>query len=217
MANTLIRHAVLCGSLLAASAAFAETASQEMLAHTCVGCHGPDGNSVGPASPIIAGLSKNYLLGAMLAYKYDDSDKLEDVIDKDPDFEDVAPFARPSTIMGRIAKGYTEEEIKKLADYFAGKKFIPARQETDAGKVKVGAKLHDEYCEKCHEDNGRLAEDDTGVLAGQWVPYLHYAMQDYVSGAREMPKKMRSKVEETQEEHGKDAIDQLVHFYGSQN
>lgn len=78
MGHSVIRYALLCGGLLAASAVSAGQASTQMLADTCVGCHGPDGSSLGPAIPSIAGMSPNYFVGAMLAYKYDnDPDKIE--------------------------------------------------------------------------------------------------------------------------------------------
>ena len=39
-------------------------------------------------------MSPNYLMGAMLAYKYDDAEELEAVIDGDADFEDVEAFPK---------------------------------------------------------------------------------------------------------------------------
>lgn len=71
-----------------------------MLSITCAGCHGTDGKSTG-AIPAIAGKSAAYIEQAMLEFK---SDK------------------RPSTVMGRHAKGYSDGEIKLIAEYFAGKK-----------------------------------------------------------------------------------------------
>ena len=47
------------------------------------------------------------------------------------------------TIMNRIAKGYSDEEIALMGTFFAGQKFVPAKQEFDAGLVDAGLKLHD--------------------------------------------------------------------------
>jgi len=59
-------------AFLCMSTASAEgTASASMLSDTCLGCHGPDGISAGPATPTISGMSEVYIIGAMLAYKYD--------------------------------------------------------------------------------------------------------------------------------------------------
>ena len=166
-----------------------------MLGNTCAGCHGTNGSSVGPATPNIAGISKDTMVEAM---------------------KDYASNKRKSTIMGRIARGYTDKQIEAMADFFTKQKLQLRPQETDAAKVKVGAKLHDEYCEKCHEDGGRKDEDGSSILAGQWMPYLKYSFDDYDLGSREMSKKMKKKVESMVKEHGKESIDQIVHFYASQ-
>jgi sulfide dehydrogenase cytochrome subunit len=186
-----------------------------MLTNTCVACHGNAGNSTGPAIPNIAGLSPIYFMGAMLAYKYDDEDQLEEVIDGDLDFEDVEAFSRYSTIMGRIAKGYTEEEIKLMAEYFSEQEVVRPTQTVDADMAAAGKKLHKKHCEKCHENEGRSAEDDTGVLAGQWAPYFLYSMHDFSNGERAMPKKMKKTLDNISSTVGHAGIEQLAHYYAS--
>ena len=185
----LITGSMLCGT------AMAETPSASMLANTCAGCHGTNGSSVGPASPTIAGISRDYFIETMEAYK-----KAE----------------RPSTIMTRIAKGYTEKEIELMADFFSKQPFVRYLQKFDEKKAKLGKKLHKKYCEKCHEDAGRSSEDDAGILAGQWEPYLRYSMEDFTSGNRTMEKKMKKKLDKLQAKHGDKGVDALIHFYASQ-
>ena len=199
------------------SPAAADGASAEMLSNTCLGCHGPGGISEGPATPTISGMSEIYIIGAMLAYKYDnDEDKVDAIIEADEELEDVEFFARTSTVMNRIAKGYSEAEIKMIATHFAELPFESANQSSDAGQAKAGAKLHEAHCEKCHEDGGSSAEDDAGVLAGQWVPYLQYTMADFASGDRDMPKKMKKQMEEAHEASGDEAMRDLIQFYANQ-
>jgi len=130
-------------------------ASAEMLAYSCTGCHGPDGNSVGPASPSIAGSLKVNFIDIMNSYKKEGG--------------------RFSTIMGRIAKGYDEKEIELLADHFASKKAVAANQKVDAKMAAKGAKIHKKSCKKCHED----PKEDDIILYGQWKPYLMNAMHDF--------------------------------------
>lgn len=170
-------------------------ASAEMLANTCAGCHGTLGSSSGPASPTLAGISAAYFVDTMKGYASGDI---------------------KSTIMGRIAKGYTEDELKLMAGFFSNKKFTPASQSFDADKVKTGAKLHEKYCEKCHSENGSSAEDDSGVLAGQYTAYLKFTLDDFRSGDREMSKKMAKKVNELLEKEGDAGLDALLNFYASQ-
>ena len=185
--------AVVLGSglLLGAAHVSATPPTASMLADTCAGCHGPDGSSVGPAIPSIAGMSAEYFKTTMAGYKTGE---------------------RYSTIMTRIAKGYTDEEIAQLADFFAGKDFVRFAQDVDATKVKAGEKLYGKSCEKCHEDNGASPGDDAGILAGQWLPYLNYTMADFTSDRRDMPKKMKKKVEKL----SADDIEALMHFFASQ-
>ena len=194
----------------------AETDSNTtMLTNTCVACHGNEGNSNGPAIPNIAGLSPIYFIGAMLAYKYEDEDQLLEIIDGDVDFEDVEAFPRYSTIMGRIAKGYTEEEIKLMAEYFSAKEVVRPAQAFNVTMAAEGKKLHEKYCEKCHENEGRSADDDTGVLAGQWQPYFLYSMHDFSHEARAMPKKMKNTLDQISSTVGHTGIEQLAHYYAS--
>jgi len=195
----------------------ADGASSEMLSNTCLGCHGPGGNSLGPATPSISGMSELYIIGAMLAYKYDnDEDKVDEIIEADEDFEDVEFFARTSTVMNRISKGYSEADIKLIAKHFANLPFERADQTANAEQAASGAKLHEAHCEKCHEDGGSSAEDDAGVLAGQWAPYLVYTMADFASGDRDMPKKMKKQMQEAHESAGDDAMRDLIQFYANQ-
>jgi sulfide dehydrogenase cytochrome subunit len=187
-------------ALSASSAAFAADkplmsgASASMLANTCAGCHGTNGASIGPASPSIGGISAVYFEEVMAGFKSGEIN---------------------STIMTRIAKGYSEDEIKLMGEYFSKQPFVMAKQDFDADKAKKGAKLHDKYCEKCHADNGTSAEDDSGILMGQLTPYLHYTLADFKSGKREMTKKMKKKVNQLIKKEGDEGFDALLNFYAS--
>ena len=184
---------LIAGGLMVSGMASAEgAATASMLSNTCAGCHGTNGSSVGPATPNIAGMSEELFVEMMQAYAKDEI---------------------PSTIMGRIARGYTEDETKAMGGFFSSQKLTRHSQAADAGKAKSGAKLHKKYCEKCHEDQGY--DNEVGVLAGQWMPYLQFSMADYLSGKREMPKKMKKKVDKMVKAKGEGSVEELVHFYGS--
>lgn len=185
---------LLCAGMIA-GAVSAATPTARMLANTCAGCHGTNGSSNGPASPTIAGISKDFFIETMQAYKKDE---------------------RPTTIMNRIAKGYTDEEIKLMAGFFSKQKFVRKRQKYSKKKARFGKKLHKKYCEKCHEDGGRSTEDDAGILAGQWKTYLEYSMQDFTKGGRTMEKKMKKKLDSLQKKHGDKGVDALINYYASQ-
>lgn len=67
-----------------------------MLANPCAGCHGPNSASSEPI-PTLKGLPGSYIISAMQAFKTD---------------------KRKGTVMNRIAKGYTDEEITLMASHF---------------------------------------------------------------------------------------------------
>ena len=201
------------------AASHAQTASPEMLTNTCVACHGAGGVSQGPAIPSLAGLTRNYFVGTMLAYKYaDDEEGLEAALDElyqDEAYEYAEAFPRYSTIMSRLAGGYTLEEIIVMADVFADQAVVPVAQNYAADEVALGEELHDEYCGNCHEEGGLSTADDVGLLAGQWLPYLEYTMEDYLADRREMPKKMRTKLKKMYEAHGGEGLHSLLQYYAS--
>lgn len=83
-----------------APAALAEPPGQgAMLGASCAGCHGTDGRSPGSIPPI-HGRSAEFIRTSL---------------------EEFRSGKRPSTVMGRHAKGYTDEEITLIAEYFANR------------------------------------------------------------------------------------------------
>ena len=69
----------------------------ESLVFTCYTCHGTDGESPGDI-PSLKGQSAEKIKEKLLTFRQDQGDP---------------------TIMNRIAKGYSEDEITKIADYLA--------------------------------------------------------------------------------------------------
>ncbi len=86
----------------AAYAADAQILYTQSLAATCANCHGTQGKSIkDPSVPGLAGRPSAYIIEQMQAFK---------------------TGTREATIMHQIAKGYTNEQIKQMADYFASQK-----------------------------------------------------------------------------------------------
>ncbi len=185
---------VLAGGLLTSGLAQAEFDRASMLANTCVGCHGINGISAGPAIPSIGGMSEAYFIDSMKAYR---------------------DGTRPSTIMTRLAKGYTDEDIAEMAKYFAQQKYVQVSQAHDAKLAEQGRAIHSKSCERCHDAAGTVAADDAGFLSGQMKPYLSYALQDFISGDREMEKKMAAELKKVQDAHGDEGIKALIEYYAS--
>jgi sulfide dehydrogenase cytochrome subunit len=161
-----------------------------MLANACAGCHGTLGGSAGPSMPSLANQSKEAIVEAMRKFKSGE---------------------RPSTVMGRLAKGYTDADFVAMGEFFSKQKLHATSQSLDGAKVARGAALQEQNCGRCHLDDGKEGKDDTPVMASQWLPYLQMQMQMYLSGQRKMPEKMEEKVKPL----SRDDIDALLHFYAS--
>jgi cytochrome c553 len=75
-------------------------AARSRWAATCTGCHGTNGHSQG-GIPGLAGLQKQYIVDAMREFK---------------------AGTRSATVMHQHAKGYTDEQVDRIAEFFAAQK-----------------------------------------------------------------------------------------------
>ncbi|MDH3715058.1 MAG: c-type cytochrome [Gammaproteobacteria bacterium] len=191
-------------TLLLWSLTYAVATANDEAIQACMDCHGQDGVSTESDVPVIAGASAQYIIDSMVAYADGDRPATESKYRS-------GDTGRAPTDMAKIAKELDEDAIEEIANYFADKEFVPREQEFDAEKAAAGAKVHKRHCEKCHEDGGRSADDDAGILAGQWMPYMRQSFDEYASGDRTMPKKMKPKMEKLDEAD----IEALIHYYGS--
>lgn len=170
----------------------------------CADCHGKDGASTESDVPIIGGQSAEYLKEMMVAYR----DKTRPCPETKYRAGDKA---RPATDMCRIAKTLSDKQIDEVAGVLAGKPFVRAKQKVDLAKAQAGKNVHKLHCEKCHADGGSSKDDDSGILAGQWMPYLEHSFKEFADGSREPPKKMKPKLDELTA----DDKAALVQYYGS--
>ena len=120
---------------------------------------------------------------------------------------------RDSTIMGRIAKGYSENELKAIASFMAAQPWVSSQVKTDPKLVAMGKNIHKEKCKAYHEDGGRVQEDDTPRLAGQWPEFtLHYLHDCHKKGRRCAPRKMGKRVMQLSD----DELKAMAHYYASE-
>lgn len=202
-----LQHSILNGFLLGGLLLLTTLAGAAVsdIAKGCNECHGTDGVSSEGDVPTIAGMSAFVLEDYLLTYQ----DRARPCHETEYRSGDVD---RPATSMCEIADELNEEEIAAIAEHYSGKTFVPADQDFDAEKAAAGASVHRRDCEKCHTDNASNPEDDAGIMAGQWMPYLRQVFEDYSTGEREfIEDKMREKFEGLTDEEK----DQLIHFYAS--
>ncbi|MEX0614883.1 MAG: c-type cytochrome [Methylophaga sp.] len=73
-------------------------ANMRLMAASCAACHGTNGHSQSEHMPRLAGMDTDYFVERMLAFKAGEAD---------------------STVMHHHATGYTDAEIRQLAEFFA--------------------------------------------------------------------------------------------------
>jgi cytochrome c553 len=104
--NLQARLAVLVPLLLAAATPSAQAQDANLgrnLAATCANCHGTNGQARGD-SKALAGVSAEKIIASI---------------------NDFKSGAQPATIMHQIAKGYTDDQVKAIAAFFAAQPAKP--------------------------------------------------------------------------------------------
>ena len=98
--SVILAGAALAASVWASSAAQANELQVKVWAAACATCHGTNGNSVG-AMVRLAGADAKATLESLLAHKRGE---------------------RKGTIMHQIARGYSDEQLAQIANYFAAQR-----------------------------------------------------------------------------------------------
>jgi cytochrome c553 len=138
---------------------------------TCTACHGPEGNSVSPMWPNIAGQNAPYLLTQLKAFK---------------------EGSRSDPLMSAQAMMLSDQDMADLAVYFES---LPgaAQSVKDASTVSRGEALYRggniengvSACLACHGPTGSgNPAAKYPALKGQHADYTAKQLNDYASGAR---------------------------------
>jgi len=189
-----MRSLVFALACAAAGSSFAAGINEAGLVNTCNSCHGVGGVSVGPSIPNLAGLDEGYLKRVMMEQKKGD---------------------RFSTIMGRLLKTYSDDEIAVLAKYFAAKEWKFISTEKQAELADRGRGVYRKYCQNCHEKDGQEKNnEDMARLSGQWPGYLKLETLKYVDKSftdRKPSEKMAEKISHLSD----DEVAAAAHFLAS--
>jgi cytochrome c553 len=135
----------------------------------CGGCHNPDGNSIIPENPKLAGLDAKYIARQLADFK---SGK------------------RTSPIMSSIIPMVDEKEFKSLAGYFSKQKRLQGVSDK-AELVAKGKQIFEEgvigtavpACMGCHAEDGS-GNEQYPRLNGQNPPYVVNQLTNFKSGER---------------------------------
>lgn len=155
----------------AVSTASARGDDIEVKAQLCAACHGQNGTPADPKTvPIIWGQQQSYLVKQLHDYRSGD---------------------RENPVMESIAKGLAQEDIRKIAAYFAAKPWPTEPAAAAPASPPNGIA----QCRPCHQpkfEGGMPAPR----LAGLSYEYLIAAMRSFATDERsnngDMPKFMRA-------------------------
>lgn len=158
----------------------------------CDGCHGTGGHSAGTTIPSLAGQDRDYFVIAMQAFRSGE---------------------RPSTVMGPLARGLTDTDIRGMAAYYARQTPLAQTAPVDPALVKAGMKVFYDKCKtchldgslwklihhnrayerecsgRCHLDYGPVAGKVVPLIGGQWREYLEMELAAFRDGSRSMSKR----------------------------
>lgn len=138
---------------------------------TCAACHGPEGNSVNPQWPSLAGQNAKYIVQQLEAFK---------------------SGARSDPLMTPQAMLLSEEDMRNLAVYYAAQEPAP-KTVADPATVEKGQALYRggdtgsgaAACMACHGPMGRGNPAAAyPMLRGQYAAYVAKQLRDYASGKR---------------------------------
>lgn len=161
--------------LLFGGAAAAQNKAQAIASQVCAACHAADGNSTSPANPKIAGQIGDYLHKQLLDFKAHEGRK---------------PL-RESPVMNGMVANLSEDDMKALADYFAGQALKPAAA-ADKDLAASGQKLWRggdnangiPACAGCHGPAGGGIPAQYPRLSGQFADYIAAQLTAFREGKR---------------------------------
>jgi cytochrome c553 len=132
-------------------------------AEVCAACHGPNGNSVIPQNPILAGQT--------FRYNYLQLRDFKEGRRKDPQ---MSPMAEP----------LTRDDMLDLAAFFAAQKPRPPAFKADPARVARGkAKADETLCSMCHLGNF-IGQNEIPRVAGQQFDYTVKQLRDFKNRVR---------------------------------
>jgi len=190
--------------LFAAPTAFAADGAA-LFEKKCTFCHGQEGASSDSSIPIIGGYSAKYIVDSVKNFRKKLRPCAEVSIPS-------GPRKGEKSDMCKVVADLGDDETDAVARWLSGRKFVPAKQPFDASLVERGQSVYGRLCRRCHDDNGRSPDEDNGIVAGQWTPYLKSQLAAFRAGKRSIDEKMKARLEKL----GPDDQEALLNFYASQ-
>lgn len=147
--------------------------AEDMAIGVCGTCHGPDGNSINPMFPRLAGQHADYLVRQLKAFK-----------------EETRGDPYAIAYMWGMASGLTDDTIDALAQYYASQKTGPGKSH-DPATLARGRDIFEHgvpsagvpACAACHGADA-LGTEQYPRLAGQHAEYILKQLASFQSNMR---------------------------------
>lgn len=187
MAAPLAAEETAADSNDAAPAAPAAPASaQEIASGVCAGCHNPDGNSIIPMNPILAGQHAEYITKQLMDFKATETE----------------PAKRNSPVMSSMVAALSQDDMKKLGEYYAQQKTVASQVAADEKLLETGKILYHggniehgvPACASCHGPNGSGIPPRYPGVAGQHAEYTLTQLNLFNTGDRSNDNTVMQKV-----------------------
>ncbi len=141
----------------------------------CAACHGPDGNSLVPMYPKLAGQSASYLVKQLTEFKLG--------------MTSAGKSGRVDPVMGGMAMALSEHDIADVSAFYASQKSTAGNGVANAEGKKLylggNAEMEVTACVACHGINGKgMPSAGFPALASQNAEYLKSQLEKFRSGAR---------------------------------
>ena len=144
--------------------------AQKIASEVCLACHGPNGNSVVPANPNLAGQLAEYITLQLAHFK---------------------SGVRANPIMQGMAATLSPDEMKAIGIYYSQQKPRPQAAK-DAALAAAGQKLFRggdtaagaPACSACHLPSGAGMAKNYPRLSGQHADYTYAQLKAFKAGER---------------------------------
>lgn len=195
----MIKHMVMLAALAMAAPLAAEeiaadssaapaapASAQEIASGVCAGCHNADGNSIIPMNPILAGQQAEYITKQLMDFKASETE----------------PAKRNSPVMSSMVAALSQEDMKKLGEYYAQQKTVPSQIAADEKLLDTGKILYHggniengiPACASCHGPSGAGIVPRYPGVAGQHAEYTLTQLNQFNTGDRGNDNKVMQKV-----------------------
>jgi cytochrome c553 len=132
-------------------------------AGSCIGCHGPNGNSTMPGIPSLAAQNSRYIYLQL---------------------RDFQEGRRHNDMMTPMTAGLSKDDMREIADYYSKQKLSSKGFKADAEKAKLGkAKADETLCAMCHLGEF-VGQNEIPKVAGQNYDYVVKSLTDFKAKTR---------------------------------